>query len=373
MHIYIKNNQKMARILNVISAVTPMGGTVTKLRALMKSSRHEHYLYHPGYEANRREIEEEIPYYSSINVPAFYGIHDRNIWKHVREIHRIVQEHGIEIVHFYFHFENTFAPFLRVLHPKVKLVRSIVGFDKELPFYRRTLVGIGLSAVPDCVFISQYIKQLYEKTYAQLKKKRTRIIYNGAVNVKPVSTLPEDRNILVTTSGLCERKNILVLIEAMNLVRNRYGRKDLKLYILGDGPEREKITSLVQKYGLQEQVVLVGYTTNVPVYLNRCAIYVHPATTEGFGIAVTEAMEMYCPCIVADKGALPELVKDGENGFVVSAYDAQEWAEKILLLWDDVPLRLRFSENSHLRSTERFSLQSFIARHDEMYDEIISK
>lgn len=361
----------MARILNVTSAVTPMGGTITKLRALMKSSRHQHFLYHPGYEENRREIEKEIPYYDSIHVPAFYGIHGRNVWKHVQEIHRIIEEHQIAVVHFYFHFENTFAPFIRILHPKVKMVRSIVGFDRELPYFRRKMVGMGLSAVPDCVFISQYIKRLYEDTYPLLKKKRTRIIYNGAVNVEPLSLPLEKRNILVTTSGLCERKNVGVLVEAMNLIRNRYGRRDIKLYVLGDGPEREKITDRVERYGLQDQVLLVGYTAMVSVYLDRCAVYVHPATTEGFGIAVTEAMEMHCPCIVSDRGALPELVKDGENGFVVSAYDAQEWAEKILLLWDDIPLRLRFSEHSHRRAVELFSLQTFIARHDEMYDEIM--
>lgn len=363
----------MARILNVISAVTPMGGTIAKLRVLMKSSRHEHFLYHPGYEENRREIEQEIPYYSSINVPVFYGIHGRNVWKHVREVHRIVKAHRIEIVHFYFHFENTFAPFIRMLHPEVRLIRSIVGFDKELPFFRRTLVRAALSSVSDCVFISRYIKQLYEQTYPLLKKKQTRIIYNGAVNVLPVSSSLQEKNILVTTSGLCERKNIWVLVEAMNLIRNRYGREDIKLYILGDGPEREKITERVKRCGLQQQIVLVGYTTNVPVYLNRCAIYVHPATTEGFGIAVTEAMEMYCPCIVADKGALPELVKDGENGFVVPAFDADAWAEKILHLWDDVPLRLRMSENSHHRAVEKFSLHSFVVNHDVFYDEVIRK
>ena len=362
----------MARILNVISAVTPMGGTITKLRALMKSSRHQHYLYHPGYDDNRTEIENEMPYYASIGVPAVYGIHNRNVWKHVQEIHRIICRNGIDVVHFYFHFENSFAPLIRLLHPKIKMIRSIVGFDKELPFYRKALVGVGLSFVPNFIFISQYIKRLYEDTYPLLKKKQTRIIYNGAVNVISSTTPLQDRKLLVTTSGLCERKNVLVLIEAMNLIRNQYWREDVQLYILGDGPEREKISILIDAYHLKDQVVLVGYTTDVPSYLNQCAIYVHPATTEGFGIAVTEAMEMYCPCIVADKGALPELVKDGENGYLVSAYDAKEWAEKILYLWDHEELRFRQSEESHRRATEHFSLQTFVASHDQLYDELIN-
>lgn len=348
-----------------------MGGTIAKLRALMKTSRHRHYLYHPGYDDNRTEIEREMPYYASIGVTASYGIHNRNVWKHVQEIRRMIREHDIEIVHFYFHFENSFAPLLRVLHPQIRMIRSIVGFERELPSYRKALVRIGFAAVPDIVFISQYIKRLYEQAYPVLKKKRTRIIYNGAVNVVPPTVPLQERKWLVTTSGLCERKNVGVLVEAMNLIRNRYGRKDVGLYILGDGPEREKISRLIEKYQLTGQVVLVGYTTDVPAYLNQCAIYVHPATTEGFGIAVTEAMEMYCPCIVSDKGALPELIKDGENGFVVPAYDAEAWADKILRLWDDEGLRTRQAEESYRRAVEHFSLQSFVARHDELYDETI--
>lgn len=362
----------MARILNVISAVTPMGGTIAKLRALMKSSRHQHYLYHPGYDGNRTEIENEMPYYASIGIPASYGIHNRNVWKHVQEIHRIIRKNGIEIVHFYFHFENSFAPFIRLMHPRVKMVRSIVGFDKELPFVRKALVGVGLFSVPNIVFISRYIKRIYEDTYPLLKKKSTRIIYNGAVNVVSATTPLQDRKWLVTTSGLCERKNILILIEAMNLIRNQYQRTDIKLFILGDGPEREKIKALIDAYHLEEQVVLVGYTTDVPAYLNQCAVYVHPATTEGFGIAVTEAMEMYCPCIVADKGALPELVKEGENGYIVSAFDAKEWADKILYLWDNDAVRFKQSEESHRRAVEEFSLHAFIAAHDRMYEELLN-
>ena len=362
----------MARILNVISAVTPMGGTIAKLRALMQSSRHQYFLYQPGYNFNRNDIEMEWPYYSTIGVQAYYGIHNRNVWKHVREIHRIIMKHQIDIVHFYFNFENVFAPFLRRLHPDLPMVRSIVGFDRELSFCRKALLSLSMAAVSQYVFISNYIKHLYEDTYPLLKKKQTRIIYNGAVHVRPSVVAPADRKMLVTTSGLCERKNIKVLIEAMNLIRNRYHRHDVQLYILGDGPERNMIERLIAEYGLKEQVVLVGYTTNVAAYLDQCAVYVHPATTEGFGIAVIEAMEMHCPCIVADRGALPELVKDGVNGFVVPAYDAQVWAEKILCLLDDVPLRVAQAEASNQRAVQHFSLNAFIDAHDRLYDELVS-
>ena len=361
----------MAKILNVISAVTPMGGTVAKLRSLMKTSRHQHFLYHPGYDSNRSEIENEILYYTSIGVPAYYGIYNRNVWKHAKAISRIIRKNEIDVVHFYFNFETSFAPLVKCWHPAVRIVRSIVGFDKELSFLRKSIVEFCFSAVPHFVFISEYIKCLYEQTFPLLKKKDSRIIYNGAVNVGPSSVSLKDRKILVTTSGLCERKNVIILIEAMNLICNHYYRKDIILYILGDGPEREKIASLIDIYKLQQQIVLVGYTNEVASYLGRCAIYLHPAITEGFGIAVTEAMEMYCPCIVADKGALPELVINGYNGFVIDAYDAHVWAAKILYLMDHEELRLQQAVNSHQRALEHFSLDAFVTAHDDMFDELV--
>ena len=58
----------MARVLNVSSAYNPRGGTIAKLRALMRSSIHKHYLYHPGYNKNKDNILRELPYYSTIGV-----------------------------------------------------------------------------------------------------------------------------------------------------------------------------------------------------------------------------------------------------------------------------------------------------------------
>ena len=71
----------MANILNIISAITPAGGTITKLRALMIRSKHKHFLYHPGFKANESVILKEIEWYKENNIPAYYGIYDRNIVK----------------------------------------------------------------------------------------------------------------------------------------------------------------------------------------------------------------------------------------------------------------------------------------------------
>ena len=362
----------MANILDVISAITPMGGTVTKLRALMiNTTCHYHVLYHPGFRSNRKIIEEEILWYKEHNIPAYYGIYGRNIFRNAFAVTRIIKKYHIDIVHYYFNHEQSFAVLVKLLNPNVKMIRSIVGYDSKLPMLRHFAAQVSFSLVPNYVYISQYIKGLYEKEYPILKKKHTRIIYNGAVNVKKVVTPIGKRKKIVAIGGLCSRKNSDVLIECMNIIVNVHNRKDIVLYIIGDGPDREESEVKLKQYNIRNNVILVGYTDKVSDYLDDCAVYVHPAITEGFGIAVTEAMQMHCPCIVANRGALPELIMDGECGFVIDAFAPEEWAKKIMFLFDNIMERVRMGENAYTRAKRYFSLEAFVQKHDELYNLLI--
>ena len=364
----------MARILNVISAVSPMGGTITKLRVLMTQSRmHKHYIYQPSFRSDENILLKEREWYKQHGIPSYYGINGRNIFKNAKAVSRIIKENNIDIVHFYFNHEQSFAGLIKLMNPHVKMVRSIVGYDTRLSFFRRMVVRISLSFISNYIFISKYIKELYEDEYPILKTKCTKIIYNGPVNVKTPSVPYINRKKIVVIGGLCERKNSMVLIEAMNIIVNQYKRRELTIYILGDGDQREISEAKIKSYAIENNVVLVGYTKAVTQYLDDCAIYVHSATTEGFGIAVVEAMQMHCPCIVADKGALPELIVDGESGYIVDAFDAQAWAEKIIYLYDHLDERIRMGENAYNRAMEKFSLDAFVRNHDNFYNSLLNK
>ena len=359
---------KKSKILSVISVIGPHGGTSNKLKALISGSKHEHYVYCPLYNRERNaQLKEDYDWFTNTGIYCEYRCNGRNIFPYIRDIVRIVRENNIEIVHFYFNYENTFAPFVKLFCPGIKIVRSIVGYDAPLSTIRHFLLDNTFRFTNKYIFISHYIKTLYECDYPRLKEKQSQIIYNGAVNVKQSHIPYKQRKDLVTTSGLSKRKNVEVLVEAMNLVVNKY-HKNIKLYILGDGPSRKTIEDLISRYGLKENVCLVGYTNSVADYLDNCLIYVHPATTEGFGIAVTEAMFMKCPCIGSNAGALPELIADGKNGYIVDSYDARQWADRIVNLLEDPELAYRMSNESFRRATELFPLQAFIDNHDKYYD-----
>ncbi|WP_338868976.1 glycosyltransferase family 4 protein [Spirosoma sp. SC4-14] len=363
----------MANILSVISVCGKAGGTTVKLKKLIEESRHNHSVYFALYdkEAIKDYPKNKIWFKGESNVKVFEGFYGRNFIRHAFKVYEIAKENNIDVIHFYFNFENTFAPILKVLYPKAILVRSIVGFDEPLSKARSYLLGQVLKPIDQMIHISKYIKNLYETDYPILKDKKNTIIYNTGIHVTENISEPDYRQKLVSISGLCARKNLAVLIKAMKIVVID-NKIDCKLYILGDGPSRKELEALIGDLNLANNVILVGYSTDVTTYLNDCKIYVHPANTEGFGIAVTEAMYMKCPSIVSNAGALPELVVDGVTGYVVDPYDEKQWSLKIIELLQNKQLCNQMAYEAHDRALNTFPLSGFVNNHDLLYDKLVN-
>lgn len=363
----------MANILSIISVCDRKGGTTVKLKKLVEESAHAHFVYFSIYD---QEVAKEYPinrkWFESTKVKVFEGFYGRNIIKHSLEIKKIIKNNNIDIVHFYFNFENTFAPILKILCPKIILIRSIVGYDEPLSKFRSFVLKEVIKPIDHFVHISSYIKNLYEKDYPLIATKQSSIIYNSAIHINDEIISPEKRKYLVSISGLCKRKNLAVLIKAVGIVVKVH-KTDCKLFILGDGPSRNEIEKLILELDISENVTLLGYSTKVSEYLNKCSIYVHPANTEGFGIAVAESMYMKCPSIVSNAGALPELIEDGVTGFVVDPYESEEWASKILYLINNKELGIKMGNAAHKRACTIFSQNLFIQNHDFLYDKLLSK
>lgn len=353
----------MANVLNVISAVTPMGGTVAKLRLLMQQSRHSHVLYQPSFKNSEKDLLAEKGYYDTIGVPSYYSTYGRNALKNAWIIRDIVKKHNIDIIHLYFNHEQSFVPFLKVLCPKVKIVRSFVGYV-PLSRINRSILAPCVGKNDYNVFISQYIKGRYENLFPILRKRNSSVIYNCPVKVKEAEDI--DRDLVLYVGGLNKAKNVPLLIEMMNCVVNKLKRNDIKLTIVGDGPDRSLIEGMIERYGIKNNVDLLGYRKDIPELLNRAKVYVHSATNEGFGISVVEAMYMKCPCLIANASALPELV-DEKSGFILPVDQPMEWAICLANLCDDENMRKEMGNNAFQRATDLFSMDQFVSNHDNLY------
>jgi glycosyltransferase involved in cell wall biosynthesis len=174
----------------------------------------------------------------------------------------------------------------------------------------------------------------------------------------PPDDVPADARILLAVSRLTEQKGIDVAIRALPLVS-----EDLVLVVLGEGPERAALELLARELGVGHRVFLCGRVPDVAAWLRRATLLVHPARWEGFGLGVLEAMLAGLPVVAADVSSLPELVLDGETGFLVQPDDAPALAVGIARALDEPELGAAGRTRAHAE----FSVARMASRTAELY------
>lgn len=182
-----------------------------------------------------------------------------------------------------------------------------------------------------------------------------------------------DRPVVLFLGGLKPRKNLPLLLEAWREVAT--ARADARLLIAGVGPLERRLRRRASVLQLDDRVVFAGRVAEADkvAYYNAADCFVSPSSLEGFGFTVGEAMSCGLPVVVSDRGALPELVKDGEGGFICRHGDAAELARRILLLLDDQERRRRYGRFNRERVEREFRWERASRRVWEIYEEVIAE
>ncbi len=127
-----------------------------------------------------------------------------------------------------------------------------------------------------------------------------------------------------------EKKNLFRLIRAYALYVERVDPSPWPLVLVGDGPQREDLEEEVDMHGIASHVRFAGFRQydELPVYYGLASAFVHASTQEQWGLVVNEAMAAGLPVLVSERcGCAPDLVANGENGFIFDPYDIEELAD----------------------------------------------
>jgi len=178
---------------------------------------------------------------------------------------------------------------------------------------------------------------------------------------------------LLFVGRLVERKGARVAVEALDMLK-RMGRK-AHLTIVGDGPERGPLESLVDDKGLSQAVEFKGQlpTERVAGELAAADLFVMPAVTdwkgeqEGFGLVLVEAMMSGVPIVASRSGGIPDVVTDGETGLLVPERDPVALADAIARLLSDQDLSQRLAQAAARDAERRFAPPAIARRFEAVY------
>ena len=143
-----------------------------------------------------------------------------------------------------------------------------------------------------------------------------------------------------------------------------------RLSVVGDGPEGEALRRAVDEAGLVDRVRLHGMRSDVGAVLREGSVFVLPSASESFGLAALEAMAAGLPVVATTAGGLPEVVRDGTDGFLHEVGDVDAMARSVDRLLASEPLRRRMGAAARRRAA-RFSEGPVVAAYREVYREAL--
>lgn len=181
--------------------------------------------------------------------------------------------------------------------------------------------------------------------------------------------LDPDALVVGSVGILNQTKNFQLLVQIAKLVINRHS--GLQFIIVGDGDQRRKLESMVAELGLRHSVILPGFRADISRVLAALDIFALTSRSEGFGLAVAEAMASGLPCVAFDVGALGELVVDGQTGFLVTAGNAEAFTIALSRLIAEPVLRFGMGQAARVRVQELFSVDLMVRRYNELYDRLV--
>ncbi len=189
------------------------------------------------------------------------------------------------------------------------------------------------------------------------------------------------RHSIVTGSSLTPLKGLHILIDALNVVKQKY--PDVKLYIPGGNAENGRIINpssyvkfiekKIKKYGLDENVVFTGRLSaqEVAKHLSDANVCVVPSAMEGASATLCEAMMIGTPSICAFRGGMTDLLTDKENGFTYDFPEYPQLALRIMELFENDDLCETFSKRSMERAKVRHERERNPREMVEVYREVL--
>ncbi|MDQ1474426.1 MAG: L-malate glycosyltransferase [Bryobacterales bacterium] len=296
----------------------------------------------------------------------------------------VAQAYNLDLLHVHYAIPHSIS---------AMLARQMTAATRRLPFVTTlhgtdiTLVGIDPSYFAITKFsieqsdgvtsISEDLRRQTVEVFGVTNE--VRVIYNF-VNCSTYAPDPERKGIeefapngeklLIHLSNFRPVKRVNDCIRILAEVRKH---TDARLLMVGDGPDRGPAQHLAAQLGVQKHVSFLGKQNHVERLIRLAHVLLMPSEMESFGLAALEAMSCGVPPIGTRVGGVPELITDGEDGFLGKVGDVQGQAGRALQLLTDEPLHARMAAAARQTALTRFCTNRIIPQYEAYYEEILNR
>ena len=185
----------------------------------------------------------------------------------------------------------------------------------------------------------------------------------------PRPTPPEGEKLLIHLSNFRPVKRVLDCIRILAEVRKQ---APARLLMAGDGPDRGPAEHLARELKVDRHVTFLGKQNHVERLIPLAHVLLMPSELESFGLAALEAMACGVVPVATRVGGVPELITDGEDGFLEAVGDIQAQAARVVALLTDDDLHYRMAMAGRWNASARFCSEKIIPLYEKYYEDVLS-
>ncbi len=257
----------------------------------------------------------------------------------------------------------------------VGTIHTSGGHPQRSPF-DKLFARVADSCLDSAIAVSEACKSVAVRD-RHLCADAIRVIHNG-VPIPPETASTDGQSALEARRAVCvaaagamiPRKGFDIFLRAVAALK---GLPELRFVLFGDGPERNNLEQMAQELGVTSAVTFAGWTDDMYGAMRSTDIFVLASRSEAFGLVAVEAMACGLPVVAATVGGVPEIVLDGETGFLVPSADPARLAEAIRFLAVNRQARDQMGSAGRERAVKYFSVERMVEQTVAYYLDLLGR
>ncbi len=294
----------------------------------------------------------------------------------------VIKANNIDLMHVHYVIPHAYAAFMaqRMLEDqgfRVPIVTTLHGTDitlvGNLPVYK-TSVNFSINSSDYITTVSDSLKNNTLELF-DINKEIT--VIPNFIDFSKYENLsdPCERNVIakkdeLVITHISNFRPLKRVIDVMKIFKKLRSKLNVRLIMIGDGPDKEKALRYAKKHQLNKYTVFLGNSNEIDKILCFTDLFLLPSEKESFGLSALEAMVHKVPVVCSNAGGLSEVVENGVSGFLCPIGDVNQMANRSFEILSDQKKHAEFKNNAFDRA-KKFDIKNILPKYINIYKKAI--
>lgn len=369
-----------------ITCYPTVGGSgviATELGKMLAEKGHEIHFITSGIPFRLNKIYPTITFHQ-VEVNSYsvfqYAPYDIALANKMAEV---IVDQQLDVLHVHYAIPHAVCAILAkdMANSDIGIVTTLHGTDITVLGYDSSLTGAIKYGIEKSDVVTAVSNSLSKETMDLIgPNKEIETIYNfidereytkkDAGNLKELLGIKAHEKVVIHVSNFRKVKHVPDIVTSFKLIHQNV---PAKLLLVGDGPEKHPIMESIKGTSIENDVLFLGKQESLSELYAIADLMLLLSEKESFGLVLLEAMACGVPCIGTNVGGIPEVITNGENGYLVALGDCEKVAEYGTNILQNPTLHKQIVDRSLEIIQDRFSSESIVEQYEMMYERVARK